>query len=295
MTTSYHSHNFVENDPHISKNETRTFWVVCLTALMMVAEIIAGYLTGSMALLADGWHMASHTAALGISVITYRLAKSRRLQDLFTFGAGKIIPLGGYTSAIILALMALLMASESIKRLLNPETILFDEAIIVAVIGLVVNLISAFILKDNHSHGHSHHHDHNLKSAYLHVLADALTSVLAIFALLTGKFYGQGWMDPIIGVLGAIVILKWSYGLLKETSWELLDGHAKAYDRNEIIKNLESRGCKIHDLHIWRIAPSAYACELVVSSESIQGSKFYREILTTEFGLHHITIEEIAF
>lgn len=290
-----HSHNFIEDDPHINRNERRTLFVVILTAVMMVIEIVAGYLTGSMALLADGWHMASHATALGISVLTYRLAKSQKLQDKFSFGAGKFIPLGGYTSAIILALMALFMAYESVRRLIFPEFIYFDQAIIVAIIGLVVNLVSAAILKDKHHHGHEHHHDHNLKAAYLHVLADALTSVLAIVALFFGKYHNSVWMDSIIGILGSIVILKWAFDLCKETAWELLDGHAKTVDQGKITNDLEMKGCRVHDLHVWRIAPNAYACEVILSSPTIKGSLFYKTFLKENFGLTHVIVEEVPY
>lgn len=292
-----HSHNFIKNDPHINRNERKTLFVVILTAMMMVVEIVAGYLTGSMALLADGWHMASHATALGISVITYRLAKSQKLQDNFSFGAGKFIPLGGYTSAIMLAMMAIFMGYESIRRLIHPEAIFFDQAIIVAIIGLVVNLLSAVILKENHHHHHDHghkHHDHNLKAAYLHVLADALTSVLAIAALIFGKYYNSVWMDSLIGILGSLVILKWAHGLCKETAWELLDGHAKAIKKNKIIADFEQNHCKVHDLHVWRIAPNTHACELIVSSKLRKGTKFYKEILVNQYGLGHVIVEELS-
>lgn len=303
MIDNKHSHNFIEKDDHISRNARRTLLVVLLTAAMMVVEILSGYLTGSMALLADGWHMASHATALGISVITYKLARSQRLQEQFSFGAGKFIPLGGYTSSIVLALMAFFMIFESVRRLIYPEAIYFDQAIVVAIIGLVINLISALILKEdhhhdhshgNHGHDHEHSHDHNLKAAYFHVLADALTSVLAIAALLFGKYYNSIWMDPVIGVLGSLVILKWAYGLTKETGWELLDGHAKIFDRKEVIENLEQKNCEVRDLHIWRIAPSAYACELVVVSSALQGSQFYKEFLFHEYGFSHIVVEELV-
>lgn len=297
MENSKHTHNYIVNDVHINQNERKTFLVVMLTACMMVIEIIAGYLTGSMALLADGWHMASHATALGISVLTYKLAKSQKLQDSFTFGAGKFIPLGGYTSTIFLALMAFFMAYESLHRLIYPKTIYFNEAIIVAIIGLFINLISALILKDNHHHHehgehHQHNHDHNLKAAYFHVLADALTSLLAIVALFYGKYFNSVWMDAVIGIVGSLVILKWAYGLFKETAWELLDGNAKAFDKDEIIAKLEEKNCKVQDFHIWRIAPSAHACELVVLSSINKGPEYYKNILITEYGLNHIVVEE---
>ncbi len=290
MENYSHNHNYIGNDPHISQNERKTFVVVVLTAIMMVIEITAGYLTGSMALLADGWHMASHATALGISVVTYRLAKSQSLQNSFSFGAGKFIPLGGYTSAIILALMAFFMAYESIKRLIHPEIIYFDQAIAVAIVGLVVNLVSAFILKE--SHHHDHNHDHNLKAAYLHVLADALTSILAIMALFLGKYYNSPWMDSFVGIVGSLVILRWAYGLCRETVWELLDGHAKIINRNEIRSALEDEETKVTDLHVWRIAPNAHACEIVIHTSKIKGPDFYKSKMLSQKSVQHMVIEE---
>lgn len=285
-----HHHNYLLNDPVIHRNEKRTLIVVILTALMMVVEVVYGYWTGSMALLADGWHMASHAAALGISYLAYRLAKSQKLTRHFSFGAGKMIPLGGYTSALLLAVIAFLMLWESGQRFFSPQTILFNEAIIVAVVGLVVNIVSAWIL-----HGgadHHHHHDHNLKGAYLHVIADAFTSVLAIVALVVGKFWNQLWVDSLMGIVGSMVILKWSYGLTKETSWELLDGHAKALDREGIKNKIEATGAQVIDLHLWRVAPQAYACELTVKSTAQRGTSFYRDLILKEESIQHIIVEE---
>lgn len=293
----HHSHNYLQEDEKIAKNEKRTFYVVLLTSLMMIVEIITGYLTGSMALLADGWHMASHAGALSISLIVYKLAKSRRLNDKFAFGAGKFIPLGGYTSAILLAFVALLMMAESIERFISPQSIQFNEAILVAIVGLIVNVTSAFLLSgDNHHHGHGsdhhHHHDHNLKSAYIHVLADALTSILAIFALLIGKHFGAIWLDPVMGIVGAIVILKWAYNLCKDTGWELMDGHVKTLPPGKIKDFIEKSDVKVTDLHLWRIAPNALACEVSLVSEKHRGASFYKDLLKKEFGIRHIVIEE---
>ncbi len=291
-----HSHDFLSDDHQLTKNERSTTIVVILTAGMMVIEIAAGYMTGSMALLADGWHMASHAGALSISLIAYRLAKSEKLKLKFSFGSGKIIPLGGYTSAVVLALVAIMMAIESVSRLFLPVSIQFSEAIVVAVVGLAVNVVSAFILSPGHSHehhhGHDHAHDHNLKSAYIHVLADALTSVLAIFALTVGLFYGANWLDPMMGIVGSCVILKWAYNLCREAGWELLDGHAKNIHLESLTAALEKTGAEVLDLHVWKVAPSANSCALVIQHSERRGSEFYRDILEKSFDLSHCTIEE---
>ena len=293
-----HHHEFLTHDPKIAKNEKRTLGVVVLTATMMCLEIVFGKITGSMALTADGWHMASHACALGIAYLTYKLAKSDKYESKFNFGTGKFIPLGGYTSAVILAMVALIMMFESSNRLLSPVSIQFNEAILVAVIGLVVNLASIAILHDhgdhhhNHSHEDHHHHDHNYRGAYLHVIADAMTSVFAIIALVAGKYYSLIWLDPLMGILGALLILKWAFDLAKNTGWELLDGHARNIDRNMIVSLIENNETKITDLHVWRIAPRAHACELVISSTEKKGSEFYRKLLTEKFDIHHVIIEE---
>lgn len=294
-----HSHDFLSDDHQLASNERKTMIVVILTAVMMVIEIASGYITGSMALLADGWHMASHAGALSISLVAYKLAKSEKLRKSFSFGTGKIIPLGGYTSAIVLALIAILMAVESVSRLLNPVDIQFKEAIFVAVIGLIVNVVSALILSHDHSHHHGHghddhhhHHDHNLRSAYIHVIADALTSVLAIVALTVGLFYGASWLDPVMGIVGSLVILKWAYNLCRDAGWELLDGHAKSVDLEALSKTIEDTGVEILDLHVWKVAPSANSCALIVKSTEVKGSDFYRELVNERFHLSHFTIEE---
>lgn len=308
-----HKHDYVMQDNKIGANEKKTIFVVLLTFVTMIIEVAYGYITGSMALLADGWHMGSHVGALGISVVAYRLARSEKLNEKFTFGAGKFIPLGGYTSALMLGLVAILMAIESVERILNPTTINFSTAILVSVIGLVVNLLSAVLLWDSHDHhhhghdhGHDHHHhhhdhdhkhvhDHNHKSALIHVIADAFTSVLAIVALLCGEYFGWNWADPIIGVLGSVVILKWAYGLCKATVWELLDGNAKLIKKEKVVELFKAEeGASIIDLHIWRIAPNAHACELVILNKNLKGSQYYRELLLKNFKLQHVVIEEVS-
>ncbi|MBL6989206.1 MAG: cation transporter [Bacteriovoracaceae bacterium] len=290
-----HQHNYLQEDATIARNEKNTFYVVALTSIMMVVEIVTGYMTGSMALLADGWHMATHAGALTISLVAYKLAKSHKMNKHFTFGAGKFIPLGGYTSAIVLALVSLIMAFESILRLRSPQAIQFNEAIMVATIGLLVNILSAFILSGKHEHHDLHSHDSNLKSAYIHVIADALTSVLAIVALIFGKFYDAVWLDPAMGLVGSVLILKWAYNLCKETGWELLDGHAKTIDHDEVKKSLEQDGTHVHDIHIWRIAPSAHACEISVATTALKGSTYYKNNLNQKFQIHHINVEECLY
>ena len=217
-----HNHDFaVKNE----KGERRTLYVLILTAITMVVEIIAGSVYGSMALLADGWHMGTHVAAFMITNFAYRFSRKNADNPTFAFGTGKVNVLGGFASAVALAVVALVMLIESLNRIVDPHVIAFNQAIAVACIGLFINLISAFLLKDNHSHHHhhGHEHDHNLRAAYLHVIADAMTSVLAIIALVSGKYLGWNWLDPVMGIVGAIIITRWSYGLLKQTGPILLD------------------------------------------------------------------------
>ncbi len=284
-------------DPEIEKNERRILFVLVLTAVTMIIEIAAGTLTGSMSLLADGWHMASHAGALLISWFAYRLSKSKKISQNLTFGAGKVIPLGGYTSAILLALVALFMAIESTERIFTPRSIEFNEALWVAVFGLIINLVSALALQQKshghkHDHAHNHVHDHNLQSAYIHVLTDALTSVLAIAALLLGKYYGWAWADPLIGLLGAVVILRWAWFLCRDTAWELMDAHDHRINFAKLEQHIEALGAKVIDVHIWRVAPQAVACELILSTEKLRGANFYREQLVKQFTLQHVVIEE---
>ena len=305
------SHRFLVEDTQLYHNEKRMAWVLLFTFLMMIVEIIAGTLSGSMALLADGWHMASHAGALFVTWLAYRLSRSVRINRQLTFGAGKLIPLGGYTSALFLAVIAIWMATESFLRLLHPEAIHFNEAINVAIIGLIVNLICAWALREKHGHSHGHHHSHshehgshshyapeefkhdqNMKSAYIHVLADALTSVLAITALFFGRWKGWLWCDAAVGIVGAIVILNWAVQLIRDAVWELLDAHSKSIDRHEVARFLEAQGAQVLDFHVWRVAPRAVACELRVRSKQARGADFYRALLHREFHIQHLVIEE---
>lgn len=277
--------------------EFRTLVVIVITALTMVVEIAAGAVFGSMALLADGLHMASHAAALAISLLAYVYARRHALDARFCFGTGKVNSLAGFTGAVLLALFSLLMAWESVRRLLDPVAIAFNQAIGVAVIGLIVNGISVFILggDDEHEHDehdHDHHHDHNLRSAYLHVLADALTSVLAIGALLGGKYVGWSWLDPVMGVVGAILVARWSAGLLRTTSRVLLDHQGPEAIRTAVRHSLEALpGVTVVDLHLWQIGPGRYCLAVSLTASEPREPGFYELVLPRDCGLAHTTIE----
>jgi cation diffusion facilitator family transporter len=295
----HESIRYLAEDHLIERNQRKTRLVVFLTTATMIGEVIAGYFTGSMALTAEGWHMASHAGALLIALFAYKLAKSQKMSHKFSFGAGKLIPLGGYTSAIVLAVVALLITIESISRFFNPIQIEFNVAIGIACLGLCVNIASALILNhEDHEHdhhhveGHKHVHDHNIRSAFLHVLADAVTSLLAIGALTFGKFFHVVWLDSIIGIVGAAVIVSWAFQLCKDTGWELLDGHSKTVDWKKLKSIVEVDGAKILDFHVWRIAPKAIACELVVGANQPKGTEHYRTILREDFRVQHIIVEE---
>ncbi len=290
-----HSHDF-----HIdsSRGERRTLYVVVLTAFMMVIEIAAGYRYGSMALLADGWHMGTHVAALSISLFAYSYARRHAKNPSFSFGTGKVGSLGGFASAIALAVVALLMGLESTERLLFPQSIRFNEAIVVAVVGLIVNLVSAWMLQGSHSHAHDHdhdhdhHHDHNLRAAYLHVIADALTSVLAIVALLCGKVFGWAWMDALMGMVGAIIISKWSLGLIRGTSGVLLDATPDNELSDEIRQAIESDSDnRISDLHLWCVGPNQFAAIISLVTHDPREPEYYKGLLADLDGLSHTTIE----
>ncbi len=303
MDSSY-PHQYLLEDNSLIINEKKSTWVLIITAVTMITEITAGSLDHSMALLADGWHMASHTAAMVISLIAYRLSRSSKFNLNLSFGTGKLIPLGGYTSALVLTMISFLMAVDSIDRFFHPEQIQFNEAIAIAALGFCVNLLSAWILRDHHDHSAHHHahkhehehehetHDYNLHSAYVHVLADALTSVLAIIALTLGKYFGWTWMDPLMGIVGSLVILKWAYGLCRDTGFELLDVHSKKIPPHRVRSEIESTGARVLDVHTWRVAPNAVACEVVVTASKLMGTDFYRKRLTNRFDLKHLVIEE---
>jgi cation diffusion facilitator family transporter len=272
------------------RNARRTLWVVALTSVMMVAEIAAGFLTGSMALLADGFHMATHAGALAVAAGAYWYAKRHVANPRFTFGTGKVGDLAGFASALILGLFAIGIAAESVVRLLEPTEIDFGDAVVVAVIGLVVNLVSAAMLSHGHAHDNPHHHhDHNLRAAYLHVLADALTSVAAIAALLGGWFLGWVWLDPVIAIVASLVIARWSWTLMRQTAAVLLDTADR--DLLEQMKSAIEEGgdCAVADLHVWRIGPGAHAA--IVTASGRVSTREVRRRLAIVGRLAHVTVE----
>lgn len=301
-----HSHDF-GHDRRLP-GERRTVAVAAVTALTMAVEIAAGLAFGSMALLADGLHMGSHAAALGIAVFAYVYARRHARDPRFNFGTGKVNSLGGFTGAVLLALIAVLMAWESAARLLFPVAIAFDKAILVAVVGLLVNGVSVVILGrggDGHSHDqphdhahdhdHHHHHDHNLRSAYLHVLADALTSVFAILALLSGKYLGWNWMDPVMGVIGAVLVAVWSRGLLLATARVLLDMRVSDELLDRLREHLEAdAGTRVTDLHVWEVGPGRHAAVASVAAAVPRPAAHYHALIPPELGIVHATIEVLA-
>lgn len=285
-----HNHDFaVKNE----KGERRTFYVLILTAITMVVEIIAGSVYGSMALLADGWHMGTHVAAFMITIFAYRFSRKHADDPAFAFGTGKVNVLGGFASAVALAVVALVMLIESLSRIVDPHAIAFNQAIAVACIGLFINLVSAFLLKNDHSHHHhGHDHDHNLRAAYLHVIADAMTSVLAIIALVSGKYLGWNWLDPVMGIVGAIIITRWSYGLLKQTGPILLDGSIEEKYQRAVKETIEKGADNlITDIHIWKVGANHYAAIISLVTHQPQSTGHYKTLLRDFHKLSHITIE----
>ena len=291
-----HQHSFGQDQKR--PGEFRTLLVITITASMMIVEIAAGIAFGSMALLADGLHMGSHAVALSINAFAYVYARSHAHNERYSFGTGKVNTLGGYTGAILLAVFATMMAFESITRLIEPVEIAFNQAIFVAVVGLVVNGASVLILGMDHGHHDHHHHDHdhNLKSAYLHVLADALTSFLAIFALLIGKYFGAIWMDPLMGIVGAILVARWSFSLLKTTSTIILDEQASADICNTIQLAIESEeSSRITDLHVWTIGPGIYSAVISIVSNNPQQPAYYKSRIAELIELQHVSVEVNAY
>jgi len=296
-----HAHVFL-GDAH-ERNERRTWLVISLTATMMVVEITAGYAYGSMALIADGWHMSTHAAAMLIAALAYLYARRHASNPRFTFGTGKLGDLGGFASAVVLALIALLIGWESVQRFRSPVPIDFQMAIGVAVIGLVVNLLSAWLLRDDHHHGHGqdHHHGHghhrrggdnNLRAAYLHVLADALTSVLAIGALLGGSLYGWLWLDPAMGIVGALVIARWSWGLIRDAGSVLVDYMPPAEDLPQEIRGaIENDVDRITDLHVWQLGPGHHGAIVSIVTAHPEAPSHYRAKLAHIHDLSHVTVE----
>ncbi|NQT61610.1 MAG: CDF family Co(II)/Ni(II) efflux transporter DmeF [Candidatus Marinimicrobia bacterium] len=279
------------------ENETKTWRVFALTFIMMFVEIGAGYITGSMALLADGWHMGTHAAAFGIGIFAYRYTRRNITSKRFSFGPGKVTTLGGFASAVALAVVALFMIIESIERFIEPVSIQFNEAIIVAIMGLIVNVVSAILLMGTSLEDHTHSHDiedHNLRSAYFHVLADALTSILAIGALLMGKYWGWQMMDPLMGIIGAIIILKWSKGLLSSSAEILLDRAAGNKMEAVIRREVEKRENSVLDLKMWFVGPNEMAAAVKITRTEQAEPEWIEGILKNIPGLSYLNVETIS-
>jgi cation diffusion facilitator family transporter len=283
-----------------ARNERRTWFVVALTVVMMIGEITAGSLFGSMALLADGWHMATHATALGIAAVAYLFARQHARNSHFSFGTGKFGDLAAFSSAIILGLIAVQIAYESAMRLVHPVPIAYGEAIAVAVLGLGVNLVSAWLLRDSHDHDHHghghahgghHHHDNNLRAAYVHVLADAATSVLAIAALVTAMYSRWVWTDPAVGIIGSLVIASWAFGLIRDSGAVLLDVCADKDLEAVIRERLETKGDRVTDLHLWQVGPGHRAAVISIVSDNPLPPATYKRRLGGLHGLCHVTIE----
>jgi cation diffusion facilitator family transporter len=301
----FETHNFLGGQHE--RHERRTWMVVGLTAVTMVVEIAAGSWFNSMALLADGWHMATHAGAMGLSALAYRFARRHARNPRFTFGTGKVGDLAAFSSGIILAVAAVMIGWESIARLARPLPIGFDQAILVAVLGLAVNLVSAAMLwsrhghsqdqDHEHSHGrdHAHHADHNIRAAFLHVVADALTSVLAIVALVAGLLFGAVWLDPLMGLVGAAVIMHWSIGLMRDTGGILLDMEAGGDLAARIRAEIESKeGDRVADLHVWRVGPGHFAAIVAIVTRRATDAAELKTALRARYPLAHLTVEVLA-
>ncbi|HOB98690.1 MAG TPA: CDF family Co(II)/Ni(II) efflux transporter DmeF [Verrucomicrobiota bacterium] len=296
-----HSHDYTVDT---SVAERRTRIVIAITATMMVVEIGAGIVFGSMALLADGWHMSTHVAAFLITALAYHYSRRHRADARYSFGTGKVGVLGGFASAIVLAVIALLMAGESVHRFFAPQAIQFNQAIGVAIVGLLVNLVCAWLLHGEHhharghghDHGHRHHHRHhdlNLRAAYVHVLADAITSLTAIAALTAGKFLGWSWLDPMMGIVGSAVVSAWAYGLIRDSSGILLDRTPESSDLpDEIRRAVGSDGDSvIGDLHVWQVASGKFAAIVCIAGPNPKPPEAYRAMLREHEELVHVTVE----
>lgn len=297
-----------QTNPLAEKNTLRA---LILTAVMMIIEIIGGWYYNSMALLADGWHMSSHVVALGLALFAYVIARKLAQDGRFSFGVWKIEVLGGYTSAILLLLVAVTMFYQSAERLIAPVAIHYNEAITLAIVGLLVNLICAWWLKDGHHHhehdhhhddSHAHHHEHshahedlNLRAAYMHVVADAATSVLAIIALFGGKLFGADWLDPVMGIVGGVLVAVWALGLLRTSGRALLDAEMDAPVVEEIREVIAASSvpAEIRDLHVWRVGRNQYACVLSLTTHANVNAEFFKQQLRAHDELVHITIELI--
>lgn len=286
-----HEHVFL-SEVH-NANERRTRWVIALNVVMMIGEIGVGYVSGSMALLADGFHMATHAGALTVAAMAYAFARTRADDPAFAFGTGKVGDLAGFASALALGLLSLAILVESAERLFAPQHIQFGEATLVAALGLVVNMLGAWLLSGGHHHGdgHVHHHDNNIRSAYLHLLADGLTSLLAIGALLAGRYFGWVILDPVIGIVGALVIARWSWGLMRDTAQILLDRVDEPLTA-EVRRRIEADGdAQVADLHVWRIAPGKHAGIVSLIAADPESADDYRRRLADLRSIVHLSIE----
>ncbi|HEF5873590.1 TPA: CDF family Co(II)/Ni(II) efflux transporter DmeF [Burkholderia cenocepacia] len=323
-----HSHAFL-GAAH-ARNERKTWMVIGLCTAMMIAEIVGGTLFGSLALVADGLHMSTHAGAMLIAALAYTYARRHADDPRFVFGTGKLGDLAGFTSAIVLAMIALLIGYEAVARLLAPVPIRFDEAIPIAVLGLAVNLASVWLLSGDHHHGHGHghghhhahghdrhhhehdhddahhahhdhgshsaaHRDHNIRSAYVHVIADAAVSVLAIVGLLLARAFGWLWMDPLAGIVGALVIANWAYGLMRDTGGILLDLNVDRKLTDNVRRAIEALGDHVNDLHVWRVGPGHMSAIVsVVSADTARDARFYHALLAGFDGMSHVTVEVLA-
>jgi cation diffusion facilitator family transporter len=290
-----HTHQFDEGNPLAQK---RILLATILTAVMMLLEVIGGWIFNSMALLADGWHMSSHMLALGLAYFAYRAARYYAHDSRFCFGTWKIEILAGYSSAILLIVVAIFMAIHSVKRLINPVQIYYDEAILIAILGLVINLICAWLLhNDEHHHHEHHHHEHsqdlNQKAAFLHVVADALTSVLAIIALIAGKYIGWDFLDALLGIVGAILVTKWACGLIKDTGKTLLDAEMNDPVVAEVYEVIEDSfiNTVITDIHVWKVGTGKYACILALDTLEDLTAIQVRQALSIHDELVHVSVE----
>lgn len=291
-----HEHHFGQAEP--KGGEARTRIVVALTSVFMVVEVLAGLAFGSMALLADGLHMASHASALGLALVAYIYARRHAHDARYSFGTGKVNSLAGFASAVVLAVFALIMAGESVRRFVEPVAISFDEAIAVAVLGLLVNGASVLILRvrpdgdhGGHEHDH-HHHDHNLRAAHFHVLADALTSLLAIIALVAARQLGAVWMDPAMGVVGGALVARWSWRLLRDTGTVLLDRQAPDSVIETIAGAVEADGrFRVVDLHVWSIGPGYRAAIVSVQTAQACEAAEVESLIPDGLGIAHVTVE----
>jgi cation diffusion facilitator family transporter len=301
-----HDHVFDTGNDAAERSTRVVMWI---TAVMMVVEIAAGWWYNSMALLADGWHMSSHAVAIGLSAMAYATARRYAKDPRFAFGTWKIEILGGFASAIFLLGVAVMMVVGSVERIFSPQPIQYQEAIVIAILGLAVNVVCALILgkahhhDHGHAHGHDHHHDHedhhhdlNLKSAYLHVIADAATSVLAIVALIGGWIYGWSWLDPVMGIVGAVLVAIWAKGLIADTGKVLLDremDHPVVDEIREVVETCADAGdTRIADLHVWRVGKRVYSCAMtVVTHDTNLTPEVVRERLSIHEEIVHSTIE----